>query len=105
VLERADTYIWLDYQRPVVMRRVIGRTARRVVFRERLFNGNREKLTAAFVDPEHPVRWAWTQHTPRRRRNVVRLSDPGHGHLTVVRLTTPAATDGWLAGIRSQSSS
>src|SRR4051794_18173963 len=43
VWARADTLVWLDYERPVVMARVIRRTIRRAVLRERLFNGNRER--------------------------------------------------------------
>lgn len=99
VLDRADTYVWLDYRRSVVMRRVVGRTVRRIVRREQLFNGNRERLTAAVTDADHPVRWAWSQHGPRRERNAARLTDPSLAHLDVVRLTDPAATAAWLAGL------
>lgn len=99
VLDRADTYVWLDYERPVVMRRVVGRTVRRVVTRERLFNDNRERLTAALIDAEHPVRWAWAQHGPRRQRNLDRLDDPRLAHLTVVRLRRPVDAQRWLAHI------
>jgi adenylate kinase family enzyme len=98
VLDRADTYVWLDYDRPVVMRRVLRRTVRRIVTRERLFNGNRERLLA-FADRDHPVRWAWEQHGPRRLRNGTRLTDPHFAHLTAVRLATPAAADAWLAAL------
>ena len=103
VLDRADTYVWLDYDRPVVMRRVIARTARRVVLRQRLFNGNRERLIAPFTDAEHPVRWAWSQHGPRRQRNVERLTDPALAHLDIVRLESPKAASSWLAAIGSPS--
>jgi hypothetical protein len=104
VLERADTFVWLDYDRRVVMRRVAARTVRRVVTRERLFNGNRERLRAALTDPEHPVRWAWAQHGPRRQRNAALATDPRFAHLTTVRLATPAAAERWLVGIRSPAS-
>ena len=99
VLDRADTYVWLDYERAVVMRRVLARTLRRIVCRERLFNDNRERLTAALTDADHPVRWAWSQHGSRRERNAARLIDPGLAHVDVVRLTDPATTAAWLAGV------
>lgn len=99
VLQRADTLVWLDYERPVVMRRVIRRTIRRVVLRERLFNGNRERLRAALTDPEHPVRWAWSQHGRRRRERAELTADPQLAHLTVIRLRRPRDTAQWLAGL------
>ena len=42
VWPRADTVVFLDVDRSVVMRRVVARTLRRVVRREELWNGNRE---------------------------------------------------------------
>src|SRR5690349_8719035 len=44
VWARADTVVWLDLPRAVVMRQVIGRTLRRSITREELWNGNREPL-------------------------------------------------------------
>ena len=38
----ADTFIWLDYSRAVVTRRILARTIPRVWTREELWNGNRE---------------------------------------------------------------
>lgn len=64
VWARADTVVWLDLTRPVVMRQLVRRTARRVVRREELWNGNRERLRN-FVshDPLQSVlMWAWTNH-------------------------------------------
>jgi hypothetical protein len=45
VWERADTVVWINLSRAVVMRRVLARTLRRVVTREELWNGNREPLS------------------------------------------------------------
>jgi len=70
VWERADTVIWLDLDRPIVMRRVVGRTVRRVLRREELWNGNREPVGNLFaLNPEESIiRWAWTKHGPTRTK-------------------------------------
>ena len=43
VWDRADTVVWLDLPRLVVVRRITTRSIRRVVWREELWNGNRER--------------------------------------------------------------
>src|SRR4051794_5544022 len=48
VWARADTVVWLDYPFAVSFARLIRRTVRRSVFRERLWNGNRERLREQF---------------------------------------------------------
>ena len=93
---RADTAIWLDYSRAVVMRRVIGRSARRAISGETIFNENTETF-GAWLDPEHPVQWAWTQYRSRRDDMLRRFADPQYAHLRRVRLTRPDAADLWLS--------
>lgn len=95
---RADTIVWLDLARPVVMGRVIARSVARATDRRELWNGNRESVRH-WVDPEHPIRWAWSQHAPRRELIANRLADPCSAHLQVVHLRTPAEVAQWLAGI------
>ncbi|MEZ5164996.1 MAG: hypothetical protein R2695_00385 [Acidimicrobiales bacterium] len=92
VWRRADTVVWLDLARRIVMRRIIGRTLRRVVRREELWNGNREPWRNLWAwDPNRSViRWAWTQHDKYATR-FAGSSDPALAHLSFVRLRSPAA--------------
>jgi adenylate kinase family enzyme len=95
---RADTIVWLDYSRPVVMRRVLRRSVVRTLFRRRIFGGNRE-TAASWFSASHPAWWAWAQHASRRADISARCADPGFAPLDVIRLTTPRAAAGWLAGL------
>src|SRR3546814_4713935 len=71
----ADTIVWLDLPRPLIMRRVAGRTLRRAITREELWNGNREPL--AGLVRWHPerniIRWAWVQHSTRSEEHTSEL--------------------------------
>ncbi len=75
VWSRADTLVWLDYGRPLVMSRVIRRSFARATYDRHLWNGNTEGFRD-WADPDHPVRWAWAQHGPRRATIRARLADP-----------------------------
>lgn len=62
---RADSIVVFDLPRRVVMMRLIKRTIRRTVFRQTLWNGNRESFRKIlkFRDPHTSIiAWAWTQH-------------------------------------------
>ncbi len=95
---RADTVVWLDLPRPVVMRRVITRTFGRVVRRTELFNGNRERVRN-LASSGHPIRWAWSNHAARRARTVAWAA--AHPNVHVVRLRTADEADAWLQAIGS----
>lgn len=101
---RADTFLWLDFRRAVVMKRVISRSAARAIDRRELWNGNTESIRD-WLDPEHPIRWAWSQHARRRSEYAERLADPRYTHLTVVRLRTPREAARWLAGVERSAAS
>ncbi|WP_329130957.1 adenylate kinase [Streptomyces sp. NBC_00670] len=96
--ERADTVLWLDYPRRVVMPRVLRRSLRRTVTRESLFGGNRETW-AGWFSREHPAWWAWSQHAGRRREIERRTRDPRFAPLRTLRFPRPGATAEWLRSL------
>ncbi len=97
---RADTVVWLDLPRRLVMRRVIWRTLRRVTFRTELWNGNRERWSnlLSWVPEESVISWAWHRHAVYRERYSAAMQDPAHAHLRFVRLADRGAVRCFLAG-------
>ncbi len=96
----ADTWIWLDYPMPLIMRRLLARTSRRIWRKEQLWNGNRETFATQFLSRDSLFVWAWKSHWRRRREYPVRLREPAYAHLDVYRLRTPAESDRWLNELR-----
>jgi adenylate kinase family enzyme len=96
--EQADTVLWLDYAKRVVMPRVLRRSLRRTVTREPVFGGNRETW-AGWLSKEHPVWWAWSQHAGRRREIAQRTSDPRFAPLSTLRFPHPDDTAAWAASL------
>jgi adenylate kinase family enzyme len=93
VWRRADTVVWLDLPRRVVMGRIIRRSLDRVIFRRELWNGNRERWrNLASIDPAKSIiAWACTQHSAYRDRYGQAVSDPTWTHLDFVRLRSSDA--------------
>jgi adenylate kinase family enzyme len=98
VWARADTVVWLDLPRAVVIRRVVARTLRRALTREQLWNGNREPLTNLVRwDPNASIiRWAWVKHPEYAARYGAATRDPAFAHLHFVRLGSQAEIDAYL---------
>jgi adenylate kinase family enzyme len=99
---RADTVVWLDLPRPVVMARVLRRTTRRVLLRTELWNGNREELSMvlALHDPERSIiRWAWEGVERSRRRYLPAMASTTWADLRWHHLRSPAEVRGWLASV------
>jgi adenylate kinase family enzyme len=101
VWARADTVVWMDVPRPVVMRQLVWRTVRRVMTREELWNGNREPLENLWSrDPYRSViAWAWTRHTVYADRYAAAMVDPQWSHLQFVRLGSRKEADRWVASL------
>jgi adenylate kinase family enzyme len=99
LLEHADTLVWLDHPRHVVMRRVAVRTAVRRVRRQELWNGNVEPpLHTVFTDREHLLRWAWKSHSRTGERIRAVLEGAHAERVTVVRLRGQREVDQWRSG-------
>jgi adenylate kinase family enzyme len=87
---RATLVVWLDLPRWLVMAQVIWRSLSRAITRQPLWNGNRERFSA-WLDPDHPIRWAFRTHA-RRRQEFAAAMGPSW-----VRLRSRAEVQRWLA--------
>jgi len=96
LLERADTLIWLDLPRFTVIQRVLRRSFRRAAWSEPFFNGNTETFRS-WLDPEHPIRWAWSTHAGLRAKVLAAIEQ--RPELTVVRLRSPGQVRRWLRSV------
>ena len=88
VWRRATHLIWLDYDRPVIMCRVIRRSLVRALLRTEMWAGNRERWRH-MLRPSHPIRWAWSTWHRRRREFGERIGRSDYAHLVVLRLRRP----------------
>jgi adenylate kinase family enzyme len=91
VLENADLVVWLDLPVRVWLPRLVRRTARRVLRREELWNGNRERLRDV-LHPQNSVIFFALRHFRRRRK----IYPAELSRFPVVRLRTTAAVDDFL---------
>ncbi|MET7337877.1 hypothetical protein [Nonomuraea sp. NPDC005650] len=96
--EHADTVVWLDYPRRVIMPRILRRSLRRTLLREPIFNGNRETV-AEWFRRDHPAWWAWSQHAARQTDIQQRIHDPRFAPLRAFRFTTVHSSASWLDSI------
>jgi adenylate kinase family enzyme len=89
VWERADTIVWLDFSRRVIIPRLIVRTARRAYRRMNLHDGTQQSWHDLFVlDPDRSViAWTWFEQPYLREAYQRTTRDPRWSD-RVVRLRT-----------------
>jgi adenylate kinase family enzyme len=92
VWARADTVVWLDPPRRVVIRRIVWRTIRRAAIRAELWNGNRERWKNLFTwnAEESVIAWSWRKHRAYKERYGAAARDPANAHLEFIRITSRA---------------
>lgn len=98
VWSRADTVVWLDYPLPVIMRRVVRRTIRRVVIQEELWNGNRETWQTTF-SRDSIILWVLQTYRKSRKEYPMLFKQPQYAHLKVVHMRSPITTKNWLSSL------
>lgn len=101
VWAQADTVVWLDVPKGIVMRQIIWRTLRRVAFRKELWNGNRERWRNVFSwNPEKSIiSWAWHKYADDHERYSAAATEPANAHLTFVHLTSRSDIGRFLADV------
>ena len=98
IWRRADTVIWTDLDKPLVMAQVAARSFSDWVTGRELFPGCRERLLN-FLEPWHPIRWAWSNHAPFRMREETWLAEERWSHLKTIRLRSRREADAFMAAI------
>ncbi|MEX0850551.1 MAG: shikimate kinase [Gaiellaceae bacterium] len=94
VLEGADTVVWLDLPLRVWLPRLVRRSARRVIRREELWNGNRETLKDVIHPQNSVVLYALGKYRQQRRTYASELA-----RFPLVRLCTQREVDDFLRSV------
>lgn len=95
VFRNADLVVWLDLPWYVWLPRQLRRTFRRIVGRERLWNGNRETVRNAFFSRDSLLWFTLKWYRPRRRAYPERLAP-----FPSVRLRSVSEVDRFLRNAR-----
>lgn len=97
VWRAADTIVWLDLPRPTACRRTIQRSARRVLTRQRLWNGNREDLS---VLTPRSLKGLWSSWPGYGDRIRVLIHEPDLNHLVIICLRSSREVRNFLRTLR-----
>ncbi|MDH0334661.1 adenylate kinase [Metapseudomonas otitidis] len=92
ILARAETVIWLDLPRTLVMYQIVTRTLGRLLTRKTLWNGNRERLRNVMsLDPSRSIiLWSWTRHGLYRERVIAEQQDPANAGIRYICIRSRA---------------
>lgn len=98
---RADTFVWLDPPRRRAVARVIRRTLKRMITRERLWGSVTEPWSNLYKrDPmQNIIVWAWTRHAPTRRKFEEAATDGTWAHTVVHRLRSAGEVRRFLGSL------
>ncbi|WP_293933391.1 hypothetical protein [Iodobacter sp.] len=93
----ADTVIFLDYSRAVVMWRVIKRSIARAINKEVLWNGNTETMVKNFLSKDSIILWAWNSYAIRKSQFNQFIADPKYKHIKLLQFKRSADLERFLA--------
>ncbi len=96
VWSKAEAIIWLNYSFPIVFKRAIFCTVRRVFTREELYSGNKESFARAFFSTDSILLWVIRTHHRRYREYPLLLQNPKFAHLHIFQLFSPKEATNFL---------
>lgn len=99
VWARADTVVWLDYSKQVVMRQILWRTLSRVITQQEVCNGNYETWQKSFLSRDSILLWAIQTYGKNRQKYQMLFQESDYAHLSFIHLTSPAAAKDWLLSL------
>lgn len=96
VLSRANTVVWLDYPRHLILHRILRRTIRRVAFREKIFSGNVEGFRQSFLSRDSIILWSMTSYERLKKRYTALFDRLNGSAVHLIRQHSPRETDRWV---------
>jgi len=100
IVEKADTFVWLDYPLPILMYRLYTRTFRRYATNEVLWNGNRERFWNHFFTKDSIFLWQFQTYKRRRKQADEFFADPAFADRIRIRFRHPRETQAWLEQVK-----
>jgi len=103
VWSRAETLIWLDYPFRIVFWRMLTRTIRRAVTKEKLFADNVENFWTHMKiwSKDSLFHWLFKTYWRRKREYPMLFALPKNAHLKVIHFKHPKETEDWLNKLRN----
>jgi adenylate kinase family enzyme len=99
----ADTIVWLDYPKWLVMKRILSRTIQRGVTQQELWGGNRESLKNMLsTGNENIVLWSWRTYEKNRERYSKLMTDSEYQNLQWIRLQHPKDAEAFIERLKQQ---
>jgi adenylate kinase family enzyme len=98
---RAEAVIWLDYSLWVIFWRLLRRTWQRVVYKEELWNGNREHVWTQLKlwSDDSLFRWLFKTYWRRKREYPLLFAMPEYLHLCIFHFKSPNQAQDWLTNL------
>ena len=98
---RAQTVIWLDYSFARTATWSVRRAFSRALTKKELWpgTGNRESFRKSFFSKDSIIWWSVKNHGKIRDRYATAQRDPAYRHLHVLRLSSPAESEAFLASL------
>ena len=94
---KATQIIWLDYCISLVLWRLLKRTLKRGLLRQKLWNGNRENILQHFFTRDSLFLWALETHWSMKAEIQEALKQPEYSHIQVTRLVDRQSTGYWIS--------
>lgn len=102
---KADVVIWCDYPFPLVLRRLLRRSVRRLIRKEELWNGNEESFRMTFLSKDSVVYYMMRKWNVQRKEFDAIFRHPKHLAPTrLVRLRHPREADSLLEALGHEKS-
>lgn len=100
--KNAEIILWLDYPKSLIMWRVIKRTIMRALFREELWNGNRESFKMSFFSKSSIMLWAYNTYDIRKAQYEKEIENPTFPNLQFYRFKSPKQVELFLSTLKKQ---